>query len=38
MQFIINTPGTFITRKDGCFRLKQEKVFNMSPYKTATKV
>ena len=38
MQFIINTPGTFITRKDECFRLKQEKVFNIIPCKTATKV
>ena len=39
MQFIIDTPGTFITQKDGCFHLKQqEKVFNIIPCKTATKV
>ncbi|PXF60200.1 MAG: hypothetical protein C4B58_01495 [Deltaproteobacteria bacterium] len=30
MQLVINTPGTFITQKDGCFRLKQkEKQFDI---------
>ncbi len=34
MQLVINTPGTFITQKDGCFRLKQqEKAFDISPLK-----
>jgi CRISPR-associated protein Cas1 len=34
MQLVINTPGTFITQKDECFRLKQaEKVFDVSPLK-----
>lgn len=34
MQLIINTPGTFITQKDECFRLKQkDKVFDISPLK-----
>jgi CRISPR-associated protein Cas1 len=34
MQLVINTPGTFITQKDGCFRLKQkDKVFDISPLK-----
>jgi CRISPR-associated protein Cas1 len=34
MQLVINTPGTFITQKDECFRLKQkEKVFDISPQK-----
>jgi CRISPR-associated protein Cas1 len=34
MQLVINTPGTFITQKDECFRLKQkEKVFDISPLK-----
>jgi len=34
MQLVINTPGTFITQKDGCFRLKQkEKQFDISPLK-----
>jgi len=34
MQLVINTPGTFITQKDACFRLKQkEKVFDISPLK-----
>jgi len=34
MQLVINTPGTFITQKDECFRLKQkDKVFDMSPLK-----
>jgi len=34
MQLVINSPGTFITQKDQCFRLKQkEKVFDISPLK-----
>jgi CRISPR-associated protein Cas1 len=34
MQLVINSPGTFITQKDGCFRLKNEdKVFDISPQK-----
>ena len=34
MQLVINTPGTFITQKDECFRLKQkEKLFDISPLK-----
>jgi len=34
MQLVINTPGTFITQKDECFRLKQkDKVFDISPLK-----
>ncbi|MCK4388753.1 MAG: CRISPR-associated endonuclease Cas1 [Desulfobacterales bacterium] len=34
MQLVINTPGTFITQKDECFRLKQkEKQFDISPLK-----
>ncbi len=34
MQLFINTPGTFITQKDECFRLKQkDKVFDISPLK-----
>ena len=34
MQLVINTPGTFITQKDECFRLKQkEKLFDISPIK-----
>jgi CRISPR-associated protein Cas1 len=34
MQLVINTPGTFITQKDKCFRLKQkERVFDISPLK-----
>ncbi|MBN1841664.1 MAG: CRISPR-associated endonuclease Cas1 [Deltaproteobacteria bacterium] len=34
MQLVINTPGTFITQKDECFRLKQkERVFDISPLK-----
>ncbi len=34
MQLVINTPGTFITQKDECFRLKQkEKKFDISPLK-----
>jgi len=34
MQLVINTPGTFISQKDECFRLKQkEKMFDISPLK-----
>jgi CRISPR-associated protein Cas1 len=34
MQLVINSPGTFITQKDECFRLKQkERVFDVSPLK-----
>ena len=34
MQIVINTPGTFITQKDECFRLKQKKkTFDISPLK-----
>ena len=34
MQLVINTPGTFISQKDECFRLKQkEKIFDISPLK-----
>lgn len=34
MQLVVNTPGTFISQKDECFRLKQqEKVFDISPLK-----
>lgn len=34
MQLVINTPGTFITQKDECFRLKQkDQVFDISPLK-----
>ena len=34
MQLVINTPGTFITQKDECFRLKQkDKRFDISPLK-----
>jgi len=34
MQIVINSPGTFITQKDECFRLKKkEKSFDVSPQK-----
>jgi CRISPR/Cas system-associated endonuclease Cas1 len=34
MQIFVNTPGTFITQKDACFRLKQkDKRFDISPLK-----
>ncbi len=34
MQLVINSPGTFITCKEECFRLKQEeKKFDISPLK-----
>jgi len=34
MQIVINTPGTFITQKDECFRLKQkDRVYDISPLK-----
>jgi CRISPR-associated protein Cas1 len=34
MQLVITSPGTFITQKDGCFRLKnKDKIFDVSPLK-----
>jgi len=34
MQIFVNTPGTFITQKDECFRLKQkDRSFDISPLK-----
>jgi len=34
VQIVINTPGTFLTQKDECFRLKhKDKVFDISPLK-----
>ncbi len=34
MQLVINSPGTFITQKDECFRLKnKDRVFDISPLK-----
>lgn len=34
MQLVINTPGTFVTQKDECFRLRQqERTFDVSPLK-----
>jgi len=34
LQIVINTPGTFLTQKDECFRLKhKENVFDISPFK-----
>ncbi len=34
MQIVINTPGTFLTQKDTCFRLKQqERKLDISPLK-----
>ncbi len=34
MQIVINSPGTFLTQKDECFRLKKkEKSFDVSPQK-----
>lgn len=34
MQLVVNSPGTFITQKEGCFRLKnKDKVFDVSPVK-----
>ena len=37
MQLVINTPGTFITQKDECFRLKQKyKAFDISPLMALT--
>jgi len=39
MQLVINTPGTFITQKDECFRLKQkERIFDISPLKVESVV
>lgn len=34
MQIVINSPGTYLNQKDGCFRLRQkEKHFDVSPRK-----
>ncbi len=34
MQLVVNTPGTFLTQKDECFRLKhQERTSDISPLK-----
>ena len=34
MQIVINTPGTFLTQKEECFRLKhRDKVLDISPLK-----
>ncbi len=34
MQLVINSPGTFITQKDECFRLKnKDRIFDISPLK-----
>jgi len=34
MQLVVNSPGTFITQKDECFRLKQkDRLFDISPLK-----
>lgn len=34
MQLVVNSPGTFITQKDECFRLKnKDRVFDISPLK-----
>lgn len=34
MQLVVNSAGTFITQKEGCFRLKnKDKVFDVSPVK-----
>jgi len=34
MQLVINSPGTFITQKDECFRVKhRDRVFDVSPLK-----
>ncbi len=34
MQLVVNTPGTFLTQKDECFRLKQqERTLDISPLK-----
>lgn len=34
MQLVVNTPGTFLTQKDECFRLKQqERTLDVSPMK-----
>lgn len=39
MELFVNTPGTFITQKDECLRLKQkEKVFDISPLKVESLV
>ncbi|MBM4288749.1 MAG: hypothetical protein FJ135_11520 [Deltaproteobacteria bacterium] len=37
MQLVINTPGSFLTQKDACFRLKlQDRVMDVSPLKVET--
>lgn len=34
MQLVINSPGTFITQKDECFRFKnKDRIFDISPLK-----
>ena len=39
MQLVINSPGTFITQKDACLRLKQQdRVFDISPLKVESVV
>ncbi|MGD8298460.1 MAG: hypothetical protein PVH42_14385 [Desulfobacterales bacterium] len=39
MQLVVNTPGTFITQKDACSRLKQQdRVFDISPLKVESVV
>jgi CRISPR/Cas system-associated endonuclease Cas1 len=39
MQPVINTPGTFISQKDGCLRLKQEeRRLDVAPLKALTLV
>lgn len=39
MQLVVNSPGTFITQKDGCFRLKnKDKVFDVAPSKVESLV
>jgi hypothetical protein len=32
MQLVINSPGTFITQKDECFRLKQKDSVYLFPF------
>jgi CRISPR-associated protein Cas1 len=37
MQLVINTPGSFLTQKDACFRLKvQDRVVDVSPLQVET--
>jgi len=34
MQFVINSPGTYLNQKDGCFQLKNEtNCLEISPQK-----